>query len=97
MSLLLDKGADATIQDSNGKTALNLSAMDWLKDRNKHSQREPVILSLLDRDSSAASHDINLMTNAAIHGSVKVIEKLIDAGANPTKQDEHGWYVIYSS
>lgn len=31
------------------------------------------------------------MTNAAMHGSVKVIERLFDLKVDPSKQDEHGW------
>ncbi len=89
VAYLLEQGADATIKDSDGKTALNLSAMGWLRD--KQSQREPLVLALIDRDSAAAAQDTNLMTNAALRGSIKVIDKLIDAGADPSKQDEHGW------
>lgn len=87
--LLLEHGAVATIQDSNGKTALNLSATGWPRD--KQSQREPLILALIDRDSTTVAQDTNLITIEAIRGSVSVIEKLIDVGADPTQQDEHGW------
>lgn len=89
VSLLLDNGADATIADANGKTPLNLGGLGWSKD---HSlDREPMIISLIEKDRSAATQDTDLMAIAALRGSAKVIEKLLDAKAHPNKQDEHGW------
>lgn len=89
VSLLLENGADATMRDANGKTALSLSGMSWSKDRSL--QREPMIIALIEHDSATAAEDTNLMAMAGIRGSAKVIEKLVDAKAPPSKQDEHGW------
>ena len=89
VSLLLEHGADATVQDVNGKTALSLSGMSWSKD--KSLLREPMMLALIERDSATAATDTNLMSIAAIRGSSKIIERLIDAKAAPSEQDEHGW------
>lgn len=90
VSFLLKKGADAKLIDSNGKTALSLSNTSWSRD--KQSQRgESIILGLIDHDPVTASQDSHLMENAAVSGSAKIVEKLIAAGADSTKQDEHGW------
>jgi ankyrin repeat protein len=87
--LLLENEADATIKDANGKTALSLSGMSWSKDKSLH--REPMIIALIEHDSATAAEDVDLMAIAAIRGSAKVIDKLVDAKAQPSKQDEHGW------
>ena len=89
VDLLLLKGADATIGDSKGKTALTLCGQGWAK--RKAGDRLPIIFALVDRDRETAAKDSELMATAAIRGSHKVIEKLLDAGAHPNKQDEHGW------
>lgn len=88
--ILLQKGADVTIKDANGKTALNLGGLSWSKD--KSLSREPMILALIERDEHTAAQDTDLMAIAAIRNSAKVIEKLLDAKAHPSKQDEHGTY-----
>ena len=90
VSLLLENGADAKIHDTTGKTALSLSGSSW--SNNKSLRREPLILALIDHDAATAAQDSNLMANAAMNGSAKVIEKLVDLNADPSKQDEHGWY-----
>ena len=88
--LLLENGADATVTDANGKTPLSLSGLGWYKD---HSlDREPMIIALIEHDRSTAADDTNLMAIAAMRASANVIEKLLDAKAHPSKQDEHGRY-----
>ena len=87
---LLQNGADATIKDSSGKTALNLGGLSWSK--TKSLSREPMLLALIERDEHTAAQDTDLMAIAAIRNSAKVIEKLLDAKAHPSKQDEHGTY-----
>ena len=94
VSLLLENGADATIADANGKTPLSLSGLGWLKDRSH--DREPMIIALIEHDRSTAAQDTDLMAIAAIRGSASVIERLLDAKAHPSKQDEHG-RCLYSS
>lgn len=89
VDVLLQKGADAMIEDSKGKTALALCGQGWAKD--KSGDRVPIIVALVDRDRETAAKDTELMATAAIKGSTKVIEKLLDARAHPSKQDEHGW------
>ena len=89
--LLLQNGADATIADANGRTPLSLSGHSWSKDNTLH--REPMILALIEHDRSTAAKDADLMAIAAIRGSTNVIEKLLDAKAHPSKQDEHGAYL----
>ena len=89
VDVLLRKGADARIEDAKSKTALALCGQGWAKD--KSGDRVPIIISLVDRDRETAAKDTELMAIAAIKGSTKVIEKLLDARAHPNKQDEHGW------
>lgn len=89
VDVLLRHGADATIQDSSGKTALALCGQGWAKD--KSGDRVQIIIALVDHDRETAAQDAELMATAAIKGSAKVIEKLLDARAHPGKQDEHGW------
>lgn len=86
---LLQKGADVTIEDAKGKTALALCGQGWAKD--KSGDRVPIIIALIDHDRETAAKDAQLMATAAIKGSTKVIERLLDARAHPSKQDEHGW------
>ena len=89
VDLLLEKGADATIPDLNGETALALCGQGWAK--NKSGDREHIIMALIDRDRTTAANDANLMATSAIKGSTQVIEKLLDARAHPSQQDDHGW------
>lgn len=89
VDVLLQNGANATIEDSKGKTALALCGQGWAKD--KSGDRVPIIVALVDHDRETAAKDTELMATAAIKGSTKVIEKLLDARAHPSKQDEHGW------
>ena len=89
VDVLLQKGADAMIEDATGKTALALCGQGWAKD--KSSNRVPIIIALVDHDRETAAKDTELMAIAAVKGSTEVIEKLLDARAHPSKQDEHGW------
>ena len=89
VDVLLKNGADATIEDSKGKTALALCGQGWAKD--KSGDRVPIIVALVDHDRDTAAKDTQLMATAAIKGSTRVIERLLDARAHPSKQDEHGW------
>ena len=89
VDLLLQKGADATIEDSKGETALGLCGQGWAK--GKPGDQVPIIIALVDRDRETAAKDAELMATAAIKGSTKVIERLLEARAHPSKQDEHGW------
>ena len=89
VNLLLQKGADASIEDSKGKTALALCGQGWAK--GKLGDQASIVITLIDRDRDTAAKDAELMATAAIKGSVQVIEKLLEARAHPSKQDEHGW------
>lgn len=89
MTILLEKKANAAICDSNGKTPLNLSAKGWTN--SKSARWEQLILALIEHDVETASSDGQLMINAAIHGSVRVIARLLDLEVDATQQDEHGW------
>ena len=89
VDVLLQKGADAMIGDAAGKTALALCGQDWAKDNS--DDRVAIITALVDHDRETAAKDTELMAIAAVKGSTEVIEKLLDARAHPSQQDEHGW------
>lgn len=89
VDVLLQKGADAKIEDAEGKTALALCGQGWAKD--KSGDRVPILIALIDHDRETAAKDTQLMATSAIKGSTRVIERLLDAKAHPSKQDEHGW------
>ncbi|KAI9796865.1 MAG: hypothetical protein M1833_005914 [Piccolia ochrophora] len=89
VDLLLKEGADATIQDAGGKTALALCSQGWVKAKSDDWER--LITRLIDATPDTAANESDLMATAAIKGSTQIIEKLLDAKAHPNKQDEHGW------
>ena len=86
---LLQSGADAMMEDLKGKTALALCGRGWARDTS--GDRVLIIITLIDHDRVTAAKDTELMATAAIKGSTTVIEKLLDARAHPSRQDEHGW------
>jgi len=46
---------------------------------------------LIDSDNETAAKCGEIMFTTATKGSVKVIERLLAAGADPNLKDEHGW------
>jgi len=89
VALLLKKGADSTLKDKNGKTALQLCHEEWAIQAN--NSFEDTILILIDHDPTAAAQDSVLAATAAINGSKKILEKLASAKADLDKIDRYGW------
>lgn len=78
-----------SITDSEGRTPLQLCGEGWVK--NKADSAEATLLFLIDSDGAAAAKSKNLLFLAAMKNSAKVIERLLNAGADPNMEDEHGW------
>jgi ankyrin repeat protein len=86
---LLKAGADLKLTDKNGKTPLELCGQGWA--RSNAESAEATLLFLIDMDNETTVKCSEIMCTAAAKGSVKVIERLLDAGADPNSKDEHGW------
>ena len=87
--LLLRNGADATLQDSQGSTAIMLATNQW--QMTSESAFEEIVLSLIDEDEEQAKLNSDLPVTAASNGSVRVLEKLHRVGADVNKADLYGW------
>ncbi|KAK3322920.1 hypothetical protein B0H66DRAFT_515641 [Apodospora peruviana] len=86
---LLDAGADVTLKDSHGKTALVMARENWAL---CHKPDPETIISLLiDKDPIAASTDAELSTLCAKLGSTKLLRQLSAHGANLDTKDRYGW------
>jgi ankyrin repeat protein len=85
--LILDHGADATLKDMEGNTALMLAAMQWKM--SGEATFEKIVLLLIEKDHEKV--DPELAAIAASNGSVSVLEKLYRVGANVNRADEFGW------
>lgn len=58
---------------------------------NKANSAEKTLLFLIDSDEIAAAQCKELLFMAATKGRAKVISRLLEAGADPNMEDEHGW------
>jgi ankyrin repeat protein len=87
--LLLDHGADATLKDMGGNTALMLATMQWKM--SGEATFEEIILLLIEKDYEEAKVDPELPATAASNGSVRVLQKLYRIGANVNRADGFGW------
>lgn len=87
--LLQEAGADLTLKDYMDRTALDLCRERWAFDGS--SNFEKTACHLIDGDPTAAAQDRELLSIAAMNGSVPVLEKLLDANAPFNTPDEHGW------
>ncbi|EME42101.1 hypothetical protein DOTSEDRAFT_73017 [Dothistroma septosporum NZE10] len=87
--LLLDHGADATIKDKDGKTALELACARWVLSGQQHF--EDTIALLVDKDPGSAVTDQDLHSSAAANGSRRILEKLHILQTDLTKADSFGW------
>ena len=89
VEILLKAGADVKSMDKDGKTPIDLCSQGWAK--NAAETAEATLLLLLDQDFEALTDRNGLLCMAAVKGSTKVIEKLIEQGTDPYQKDEHGW------
>ncbi|KAI9774482.1 MAG: hypothetical protein M1839_001715 [Geoglossum umbratile] len=89
VELLLHHGADATLRDSTGKTALQLCNEKWAIMGT--TPYETTLSALIDHESTAAAKNKDLLVTAAINGSVLILEKLLDSKADLNEPDQYGW------
>ena len=92
VSLLLQNGADPNLRDGEkgtGMTSLELCLDRWTV---VESQRyQSTIAHLIDASMSETKENKLLLTTAAIHGSIPILEKLANAGVNFDLPDAYGW------
>ncbi|KAF2761902.1 hypothetical protein EJ05DRAFT_496790 [Pseudovirgaria hyperparasitica] len=88
VEFILSKGVNINILDRRGDTPLKTCLASWRDTRTQ--DYEFVALKLLDADPSKIS-GTELLHSAAIRGNLAVLNKLMDKGADPLLQDEHGW------
>ena len=87
--LLLNHGADATLKDMEGNTALILATTQWKM--SGEDAFEKIILLLMKKDEEQAKVDPELPSTAALNGSVHVLEELYRIGINVNRADSSGW------
>ena len=92
IALLLQNGADPNLRDGEkgtGMTSLELCLDRWTV---VESQRyQSTIAHLVDASVNEAKENKLLLTTAAIHGSIPILEKLANAGVNFNLPDAYGW------
>ena len=94
VEFLLQQGVPPIAYDKNKQTPLLACFNGWSETRSK--DYEAVCVLLLDAEGQPRP-DAGLLHIAAARGSVPVIELLMNKGADPLAQDEHGWTSIQIS
>lgn len=89
VALLLKNGADHTLKDKDGKTALQLCHEEWAVQGT--NLFEDTLSVLIDHDSASAAQDSSLIATAAVNGSKRLLEKLASAKADLDQIDRYGW------
>ena len=89
--LLLDHGANASLDDAHGKKALTLARERWLRSHVFEPEYEDILVALIDKDTVTAVQDAELLATAAIRGSVQILKKLYSLGADLNRTDRDGW------
>jgi ankyrin repeat protein len=88
---LLKHSANVSIQDKNGYTAFIACIDGWTSATS--AGHESVSCLLLEADTQSSSRE-GVLHGAAMKGSLPVIKKLLEQGADPLRQDRHGWTAI---
>ncbi|ERF74527.1 hypothetical protein EPUS_08938 [Endocarpon pusillum Z07020] len=92
IALLLQYGADPSLRDGEngtGMTSLELCLDRWSIVGSR--RYETAIVHLVGASENEAKQNSLLLTTAAIHGSVQVLEKLAHVGVNLDLPDAYGW------
>jgi ankyrin repeat protein len=93
VSLLLAANADVKLCDKDGKTALTLAIEQWAL-ASHDGAFENILSLLIDADPEAAAADPELVAVCAMNGSSRLLQKLVDIGADLNRQDRYGWTPI---
>jgi ankyrin repeat protein len=87
VELLIAFGADVNIRDSKGRSALAVAAFCGCEDVVKFLTKSPAVATLLNESDDAGSTPLWL---ACRTGNLKMVELLIEAGADETIADNEG-------
>lgn len=93
VTLLLDFGADPTLRDKSGQTALDICYAEWLVEQGR-ADEENVLATLIRRCPTEACENSDLVGDVAAKGSIPLTKALLDAGADFYKKDSHGWHAL---
>ncbi|KAL4904912.1 hypothetical protein BDW74DRAFT_153771 [Aspergillus multicolor] len=90
VQLLVDAGVDINYQDQQGETALHVAA------RFDHDKCARILLKgtdvqKADTELAETTYSWTPLFVASVDGSLKVVEALIEAGANLERTDSSGW------
>lgn len=88
---LLQQGVSVTVQDIEGKTPLRACFDGWSE---AMSMDYEAVCVLLLETAQITDLDAGLLHVAAARGSLLVVKELMNKGADPLAQDEHGWTSI---
>ncbi|EDU42233.1 Arp Ankyrin repeat [Pyrenophora tritici-repentis] len=89
ISSLLEAQADATIRDKNGRAALVLAYEQWTLSDSQEFEKSISLLIVADADAARA--DAELAAICAANGSVPLLRKLSELGADLSRQDQYSW------
>lgn len=87
--LLVDNGADVTLEDKHKKTALQLSISQWNLSGLK--EYEEITYFLLDKVSEECLEDPEVASSAAANGSKRILQKLHEKLIKLDRTDSFGW------
>lgn len=89
VNILLSNGADHLKLDQQKKRPMQLCYEAWAS--GSKGGYEATTLLLIEHDTSTAMTDTGLLHAAATVGSTKVLQRLLEIGANLNTLDKHGW------
>lgn len=89
VDLLLKSEADTKVVDTKDMTPVDMCVKGWIKSGSEDG--EGTLMALLEADFAALTQPTSLLCIAAVKGSTKIVEKIIDSGVDPNMKDEHGW------
>jgi ankyrin repeat protein len=90
VKLLVDAGADATLTDNEGRTALQLAYEYWSIEA-KNSAYEEILEVLISKNPTAATADADLLAVCAANGNIKLLQQLHQLNAPLNRPDKYGW------
>ncbi|KAL2268273.1 hypothetical protein VTJ83DRAFT_3119 [Remersonia thermophila] len=90
VKLLVEAGADVTLRDKEGYTALQLACERWgVETRNP--AYEEILELLISKNPADAAADADLVAMCAANGSVTLLQQLHALNAPLNRPDKYGW------